>query len=318
MLCASSKTRGAGTGTRQGRRASRCLVLEGLEERVVPSLVNYVNFESGDFSQLATQTNAAIVTSPALDGTYSLALLRNNSVANAEIRASGVNYYDLPTAYCSFLFEYTSNVGDSSIVNFQDTASGYKASIHLSPSDQLKFFDQAGNLLATGTTVLLPGQVYTISAEVGTGTTASWEVLINGNAEISGTGNLGTTDNGSLLLGGDDAYTCTHYYDDVQISSQSDPHGGGAAVHGRPPAILLVGTVPGINLNLSATGTSPALAAVASLPHNPAVILSSPPLGSPSAGQGAIEMAKREAASITAIDSFFADWNRVLSSGFAL
>src|SRR5262249_10727581 len=90
------------------------------------STVNFVDFETGDFSQAATHTAGAIVTSPALAGTFTLQLQRSNSVANYEIRQSGTTYYNLPTVYYRFLFESTSNPSQGAIVNFQDTASGFK------------------------------------------------------------------------------------------------------------------------------------------------------------------------------------------------
>src|SRR5262249_39969904 len=83
-----------------------------------PGLVNFVNFETGDFSQTATHMGGAIVTSPALDGTFSLQLLRNNSKANAEIRQNTTTYYNLPTALYSFLFRWASQTGEGGVVNF--------------------------------------------------------------------------------------------------------------------------------------------------------------------------------------------------------
>src|SRR5207302_9941913 len=132
--------------------------------------VNFVNFETGDFSQAATHTGGVIVTSPALDGTSSLQLQRNNSVANYEIRQSGTTYYNLPTAYYSFLFEYQSLPGETegSICNFQDTTSGIKGTLHLTVSHQLRFSDLV-QWMPTGSTVLTAGQVYTNSVKVGTG-----------------------------------------------------------------------------------------------------------------------------------------------------
>jgi hypothetical protein len=52
--------------------------------------LNFVDFETGDLSQAATQTNAQIVTSPpaGFGGNFFLTLTRNNSVANYEIRAA--------------------------------------------------------------------------------------------------------------------------------------------------------------------------------------------------------------------------------------
>ena len=202
-----------------GTGASNSLdLVTGLTVYDPPGFVNYVDFETDNFSQVATHTNATIVSSPALDGKYSLQLQRNNSIANAEIRQSGTTYFNLPTASYSFEFEYASNPGNGGIANFNDTASGYKAALHLSSTDHLLFYDVNGNLLATGSTVLQPNQVYTISAEIGIGSNASWVIRINGNVEMSGTGNLGTNNNGALEFGGDSAYTTNYYYDDVEIT----------------------------------------------------------------------------------------------------
>src|SRR5262249_54723843 len=152
----------------------------------------------GDFSQAATHTNGAIVTSPALDGTYSLQLQRSNSVANYEIRQSGTTYYNLPTAYYQFLFEYTSNPREGGIVNLLDTAGGLKGALHLSAAGKLLFYDSSGTLRGTGTTVLTTGQVYVLSAKITTGSNAAWEIRINSTVEMSGTNDLGANNNGSL------------------------------------------------------------------------------------------------------------------------
>src|SRR5262249_10206521 len=105
--------------------------------------------------------------------------------------------------------------------NFQDIVSGFKAALHLSSTGKLLFFNSIGSLLATGTTVLNSGQVYTISAKIGTGSNAAWEVRINGTIEMSGSTNLGTNNKRSLRLRGNGRYTGTYYYDDVAINSQA-------------------------------------------------------------------------------------------------
>jgi hypothetical protein len=184
---------------------------------------NYVNFETGNFSQAANETNAKISTSPALDGAYSAQLQRTNSVANVEIRQSGTTYYNLPTAYYSFVFQPASQTGEGGVVNFQDTASGYKAALHLNSSGYLLFYDASGHLLGTGSNQLVAGQTYTIGVKIGTGSNASWEVRVDGLYDMSGTGNLGSNNNGSLLLGGGSPYTTNYYYDDVAVNSQGYP-----------------------------------------------------------------------------------------------
>jgi hypothetical protein len=74
-------------------------------------------------------------------------------------------------------------------------------------------------LLGTGTTTLVSGQIYSIAVEIGTGPSASWAIWINGSPELTGTGNLGSANNGSIKLGGDSRYTDIYYYDDVAIST---------------------------------------------------------------------------------------------------
>ena len=225
----------SGDGNYNGSSGSLSQVINSSSS---PGLVNYVDFETGNFSQCAAEQNATIVTSPALDGTYSLELFHNNSVAYVEIRQSGTTYYNLPTAYYSFLFEFSSNSTDSAIANFQNNQSSYKATLHLSSSDKLTFYGQAGALLGTGSTTLQPNTIYTLSVMVGTGTSAAWQVLINGNVEMSGTGNLGTSNNGSIRLGGNAPYTNNFYYDDIAIASQGYPTvgGGGARRPGGGPS----------------------------------------------------------------------------------
>src|SRR5439155_5819402 len=124
--------------------------------------VNFVDFETGNFSQVANHVGGAIVTSPALAGQFSLQLLRSGSVANAEIRGSNGAFFNLPTAVYSFLFQYASLSGEAGIANFEDVNGNYKAALHLSPSGRLLLYDINGNLVATGNTALNPNQTYTI------------------------------------------------------------------------------------------------------------------------------------------------------------
>src|SRR5439155_19552150 len=272
--------------------------------------INFVDFETGDFSQTATHVNGAVESTLALDGKFSLQLLRSNSVANAEIRASGTTYYNLPTVFYSFLFQFASQTGEGGVVNFQDTSSGYKAAIHLSAAGKLLFYDINGNLVAMGTTTLNPNQTYTISAKIGTGTTAAWEVRINGAVEMSGTGNLGTNNNGSIKLGGNNAYTTNYYYDNVAINSIGYPTGGGPAAPGASSGPQQIGLIQTVTTDIapSANGSI----APDALP----VMLSSQPLPLPSAGPDTDSapwstVNHGHTAETAAVDSFFADWGTV-------
>src|SRR5439155_7479241 len=139
-------------------------------------VVNFVDFETGDFSQTVSHTNGAIVTSPALDGRFSLQLLRNNSVANAVIRQADKSFYNLPTVFYSFLFQSASQSGEGGIANFEDTNGNYKAALHLSPSGRLILYDINGSPLATGITPINQIQTYNIAIVLGPGKTVSFDV----------------------------------------------------------------------------------------------------------------------------------------------
>src|SRR5262249_25609722 len=191
---------------------------------------NFVNFETGDLSQAAAtqgitaQTN--LVTNPVVDANspHSLNLNRSSSVENFEVRAGGTNYYNLPAAYYSFEFEYTSHSGEAGLVNFGDTNSQLKGALHVNPDHHLVFYPgtYSGNLKnpVVGGTVLNPNTIYKVSAEIGTGSNAAWEVRINDRLEMSNsipgsnTADLLTTPNGSLNLGGTLLCTSNYYYDD--------------------------------------------------------------------------------------------------------
>jgi hypothetical protein len=233
-------------------------LLTGLKVYWDPTQVNLVNFETNDHpnpdpisgmpvppdpsKETVNPVGAAIVSSPALDGNYSLQLLRDHSVANAEIRQRDKMDYNLTMASYSFLFRYgqVSGGDEGGIVNFQDTSGGYKCALHLSAAGRLLLYDiNGGTPIAVGTTTLNPGIPYTISAKIGTGMSASYEIRINGNLELSGTGNFGTNNNGSLLLGGRSSYTTNYYYDDVSINNMGqDPSSSTTVTSSVNPSVL--------------------------------------------------------------------------------
>jgi ABC-type polysaccharide/polyol phosphate export permease len=140
---------------------------------------------------------------------------RSPGIGDYEIGRRNNTSYDLPTAYIRFLFEYTSDASAGSIVDFQDAEGRYKCALHLGPANTLVFYDTDKTVVGSGTTLLAPGQVYAISAKVGTGSNAAWEIRINEDREMSGVANLGNANNGSLKL------ATTYNYQDVSINSHA-------------------------------------------------------------------------------------------------
>src|SRR5207302_8068827 len=123
------------------------------------------------------------------------------------------------------------------------------------PSGRLILYDINGSPLATGITPINPNQTYTIAVRLGTGTNAPFEVRVNGAVDMSGSGNFGNNNNGSIRLGGNSAYTTNYYYDYININSQGFP-GGPVPPPGRIPNILLAEQAPGINADGALTAVS--------------------------------------------------------------
>ena len=283
--------------------------------------MNGYNFESPNYNQAVSTYGLSsnysnIVSSPVLDsiGPHSLMLSRSGSEENFVIGQGGIYDYNLSTAYYSFLFEYTSNPSEGGICNFQDTGNKFKAALHLSsPSggySNIMFYPLSGSgYPVIGSTPLYAGVVYTISAQIGTGQNAPWQVLIYGKIEMSGTVNQGTVNNGSINLGGNSNYTDTYFYDDVAINSQVYGGGGGAEVSGSSSltVLVLVSQVQSEIPNGSETGSLRSIATVTTPPYDPPVLVLPHPRPQHSVGQYRSATAKRVTATAWAVDSFFAD-----------
>lgn len=98
------------------------------------------------------------------------------------------------TSYHRFYFRYGTKPasGDEEFFNVLNSSNQQKLCLRLNSSGQIAAYDSAASLLATGTTALSANTWYRIEVQCGTGTSANWEVRINGVSEISGTGNLRT------------------------------------------------------------------------------------------------------------------------------
>ena len=62
---------------------------------------------------------------------------------------------------------------------------------------------------------MAPNLIYRIEVQINAGSSAAWAVRIDGIPEMSGTGNFTTTNSGSIKFGGNSAYTCVYFFDDI-------------------------------------------------------------------------------------------------------
>jgi hypothetical protein len=197
--------------------------------------LNFVSFLTGDFSELFSQTNAAIVTTPTHSGAYALRLTRTSSIANIEIRGIGPDgqpaRYSAPTAYYRIFLQLLSYTGEFGLCNCLDTGGTGKFFLHIDGTGKLKAFQSDSGQLGLGTRTLALNTWHQIELMVGTGNPASWEVRLNGTTELSGTtANLGTNNNGSINIGGGSNYTSDYVVDDIAIDSGTWVGSGNTAV----------------------------------------------------------------------------------------
>jgi hypothetical protein len=188
------------------------------------ALRNCVSFLCGDFSEIGSG-QGSIVSSPSyVTGGYSWKCNPTTSgtqyIAIGDVAADGTNVsvnsdngfaVTRPTTlFARFYFQWTTKAasGAEPICVFFTTSllgssviSINKMTVMLDSNGKLAAYNSGNTLMATGSTVLSSGTWYRVEVKCGTGSSAAWEVKINGTSEISGTGNLDTHAHQNFYLG---------------------------------------------------------------------------------------------------------------------
>lgn len=201
--------------------------------------INIIGFESGslDPEPWTYSGTVSISSTTVRTGTYSLrvnpsttgtGLYRIGCFTSAGGRDVACN---VATIYPRFFYRYATKPASGSEILFQSrtSADGVKFTLRLTSSGNLAAYDSAGTLLATGSTALAQDTWYRIEPKVGTGASAAWEVQLNGASEISGTGNLSTSNNGRLFLGKTtdvSGQSIDFFYDDFSLDDAEYPGEG--------------------------------------------------------------------------------------------
>jgi len=200
-----------------------------------PAIVSFTGFESGStIEAAATSGTLSIQTSTKRTGDYGLRV--NPTTTNVGYfqhtgrnGATGLtlNENDAETFY-RFYFQYATKplTGTEDIAQAISTANTTKFSLRISSDGVLAAYDSAGASLSTGTTVLAASTWYRIEMKVGTGAAADWEVRINGVSELSGTGNLLTSNNAVLRMGkvvNRNGNSVDFFYDDAKLDNSAYP-----------------------------------------------------------------------------------------------
>ncbi len=202
-----------------------------------PGVLNFTGFETGDNGE-GIVASGSIQTTTKRTGTYAFqANPTTTNTANYDFQgqdATGTRgVWDAATIYARFYFNYATKPASASEEIFiaQTTTLGTKFTIRIDSAGKLSAWDNTGTnqLGSTGTTVLSSGTWYRIEAKIGTGTTAAWEVKINGTTEISGTGDLRTINSGLIKVGkvaNRNSQTVNFFYDDIKVRDDDYPGSG--------------------------------------------------------------------------------------------
>lgn len=145
-------------------------------------------FDQGDFCMRANSTDTGLA----------------NARLGEWLSTSGVN--DLAVhanSYCSFLFRVDTAPasGDEEVYTVRDGANAIKLQVRIDSARNLVVYDKDLSVVATGATVLALTTQYHIAVRSGNGTTAAYEVKINGVSELSGTCNQLATDVERITFG---------------------------------------------------------------------------------------------------------------------
>lgn len=200
---------------------------------VTRGTVQFSGLETGDLTEFKTSSGTLSVQgSTVRTGSYAL---RTNPTTTAVgyatlgtlLTTGAGGTAGIETSYVRFYFRYATKPSSASEPIFQASNAGAKKfALRIDSTGALKAYDSANSLLATGSTTLSSGTWYRLEAKVGTGTSADWEVKINGTSEISGTGNLGTNGTNEADFGkrtNENGQSVDFFYDDIRWADDAYP-----------------------------------------------------------------------------------------------
>lgn len=197
-------------------------------------ILNFTGWESGDSSEAQSVTGTTSVQSSVTrSGAYALRVNPTTS-ANGNHRfakhsAAGVptTSFGVSTLYHRFYFRIATapSADEEEMYVVLDTGGSYKCYLTLNSSRNIKAYNNASSLIATGSTVLSTNTWYRIELQTSTGSGNTTFILkIDGADEINTTANQLTDNHGSVRLGKHtnlNARSIDFYYDDAAWSDSA-------------------------------------------------------------------------------------------------
>jgi hypothetical protein len=201
------------------------------------SVLNFTGFETGNAAELSALTGTASINSlTKRTGGYGLLVNPTTTgIGYARITqhsaAGNFTNFDNADLYARFYFYGATLPSSDSEEFFCFTNAGtYKLSGRVHSDGSVSLWDTSGSqLAATAAGKITAGPWYRIEVRCGTGDSASYELKIDGISELSGTGDLFTSNSQYVRLGkftNRNSQTVGFYYDDVAISDSAYPGAG--------------------------------------------------------------------------------------------
>lgn len=237
---------GKGTGPGSGAATA---TFSGTGVPIIPPIavttINFIGFETGDLSECHNSfasSSGEISVQPTVTNGGAYALRSNAAIGNASyaqinpLGTDGDTYIGVEfvvDSYVRFYFRYAMapSTGSEDIAAVTTGDGTIKLSLRLNNDGTIAAYHGTGGvtLLAVGTTVLAADTWYRIEYKAGTGTSADWEVRIDGATEIAGTDDLNITAARQLYFGklGDrNSNAVDYFYDDIRWSDSGFPGAG--------------------------------------------------------------------------------------------
>ena len=203
------------------------------------SVVELCGFEMGNFLDLwASSGTFSIQSTIKRTGSYALKINPTGTAVGygglAAVNAAGqLVGMDLANVYARFYFRAETLPASSSeeIFMAQSTTASVKLTVRITSAGKLQVYDNTGTtqLGSDGATTLSTGTWYRIEVLVGTGGSANYELKIDGITELSGTGDLLTSNNKEMAFGkvlDRNGQSVEFYYDDIYIDDAAFPGAG--------------------------------------------------------------------------------------------
>lgn len=189
---------------------------EGCQSNTGTRSVSSATFRSGAYALRVNPTTTAV-------GNCRVATMASTGIATTGFGTANL--------YSRFYFRAATlpASNDEEVFVVLDTSGTQMASIRINSAGNLTVYDNAQVSQGTGSTALSLNTWYRIEFRTQVGATGSFELLIDGVTEDSGTMAQGSTNHGSVRVGkgtNRNSQTIDVYYDDVAIDDSAYPGAG--------------------------------------------------------------------------------------------